>query len=114
VEEKMAHHKILVEIVNLPASFLVDNRKKMYDFVTKVVDAIASAESLEVKPKDVNIIILQPLYYNFDAENKVVFARYSATSSAVLDVGWRTTAHMKVREVSSEVFGSEVVIKKAE
>ena len=110
----MAHHKILVEIVNLPASFLVENRKKMYDFVRKVVDAIASVESLEVKPRDVNISILQPLYYNFDAENKVVFARYGATSSALLDVGWKTSAHMKVREVSSDVFDDEIEIKKVE
>lgn len=110
----MAHHKILVEIVNLPASFLVKNKSKMYDFGRKVIDAVASVGSLEVKPGDVNIVISQPLYYNFDAENRIVFARYGATSSALLDVGWKTSAHMKVRDVSSEVFGDEIEIKKVE
>ncbi len=108
----MSDYEIIVEILGMTTHFVNRHPKKVVKLASKICAAIASDRELEIEPESVFCFVFPVIVGGFVNDNKTVFVRYSATSSANLDMDWRSGAHIKVGRVFSEIFGDALVPKR--
>ena len=100
----MSYHSIIVEFLGIPTRYT----GLLEEFFNEVRGEIAAISDFEIDQKDVFCF---PRYAPTQDGKVRIFARYSATSSALLDLAWRSHAHSRIAKMVQNKFQAESVLR---